>query len=90
MTLPVHDHWRVRRAVAAGAEIVERRYGDPHTEQLHVVERFSRPNLMTLHYQATIEDPGAYTRPWTIAFDVNWVPNGETDCQVPMRQLICS
>jgi hypothetical protein len=32
---------------------------------------------MTLHYQATIEDPGAYTRPWTIAFDINWVPNGE-------------
>jgi hypothetical protein len=52
-------------------------YGDPHTELLHVVERFSRPNLMTLHYQATIEDPGAYTRPWTIAFDINWVPNGE-------------
>jgi hypothetical protein len=52
-------------------------YGDPDTEQLHVVERFSRPNLMTLHYQATIEDPGAYTRPWTIAFDINWVPNGE-------------
>src|SRR5437868_174760 len=52
-------------------------YGDPHTDQLHVIERYSRPDLMTLHYQATIEDPGAYTRPWTIAFDLAWNPNGE-------------
>ena len=52
-------------------------YGDPHTDQMHVVERFSRPDLMTLHYEATIDDPGAYTRPWTIGFNINWVPNGE-------------
>ena len=52
-------------------------YGDPHTDQLHIIERYSRPDLMTLHYQATIEDPGAYTRPWTIAFDLAWNPNGE-------------
>src|SRR5437773_11017726 len=32
---------------------------------------------MTLHYEATIDDPGAYTRPWTIAFDLSWNPNGE-------------
>ena len=48
-----------------------------HTDQLHVIERFSRPDLMTLHYEATIDDPGAYTRPWTIAFDLSWNPNGE-------------
>ena len=40
--------------------------GLPHTEQLHLVERFTRPNLGTLHYEATIDDPGAYTRPWKI------------------------
>ena len=26
---------------------------------LHVVERFSRPNKSTLHYEATVDDPGA-------------------------------
>ncbi len=52
-------------------------YGDPHTDQLHVIERYSRPDLMTLRYEATLEDPGAYTRPWTIRFEINWVPNGE-------------
>jgi hypothetical protein len=39
--------------------------GTPHTEQLKFTERFTRPNMDTLQYQATIDDPGAYTRPWT-------------------------
>lgn len=52
-------------------------FGHPHTDALHVVERFSRPDLNTLHYEATIEDPGAYTEPWTIAWDIEWRPGGE-------------
>jgi hypothetical protein len=40
--------------------------GHPHTEQLHVVERFRRPNLGHLEIEATIDDPGAYTRPFTM------------------------
>jgi hypothetical protein len=36
----------------------------PHTEQLHIVERFTRINELLLHYEATIEDPGAYSKPW--------------------------
>ncbi len=39
-------------------------FGHPHTDQLHVVERFTRPNKGTLHYEATIDDPGAYTKPF--------------------------
>ena len=27
-------------------------FGHPHTDMLHVVERFSRPNKSTLHYEA--------------------------------------
>ena len=52
-------------------------FGHPHTDKLHVVERFSRPNKNTLHYEATVTDPGAYTRPFTIAWDIPWDPNGE-------------
>jgi hypothetical protein len=40
--------------------------GHPHTEQLHVVERFRRPDLGHLDFEATIADPGAYTRPFTM------------------------
>jgi hypothetical protein len=35
-------------------------------EHLRVVERFTRSGPDTLTYRATIEDPGVYTRPWTI------------------------
>lgn len=40
--------------------------GHPHTEQLHVVERFHRPDLTHLDYEAIINDPGAYTAPFTM------------------------
>ena len=40
------------------------RGGLPSTEQLHTVERMTRTNLTTLHYELTVDDPGAYTQPW--------------------------
>jgi hypothetical protein len=52
-------------------------YGHPHTDMLHVVEKYSRPNKNTLHYEATFEDPGAYTKPWTVAWNVPWNATGE-------------
>jgi hypothetical protein len=48
------------------------RAGHPHTDQLHVIERITRPNKNTLHFEATVDDPGAYTRPWTFAWDIPW------------------
>jgi hypothetical protein len=58
-------------------------FGHPHTDKLHVGERFSRPNKNTLHYEATVTDPGAYTRPFTIAWDVPWDSTGE------LQEYIC-
>jgi hypothetical protein len=46
--------------------------GHPHTEQLHVIERYTRTDEDTLHYQATIDDPGAYSKPWTVGWNVKW------------------
>ena len=54
-------------------------FGHPHTDKMHVVERFTRPNKNTLHYEATVTDPGAYTRPFTMAWDINW--NGTAELQ---------
>lgn len=51
--------------------------GLPHTPQLHLIERFTRPDLATLHYEVTIDDPGTYTRTWTASWDMTWVPNAE-------------
>ncbi len=52
-------------------------FGHPHTDALHLVERFERRDKNTLHYEATIEDPGAYSEPWTVAWDIAWRPEGE-------------
>ncbi len=51
--------------------------GLPHTEALHVIEKFSRPNLDTLKYDVTIDDPRTYTRQWTASWTVQWVPDKE-------------
>ncbi len=40
--------------------------GHPHTEQLHTIERFRRPDLGHIDYEVTIDDPGAYTKPFTL------------------------
>jgi hypothetical protein len=51
--------------------------GTMHTDQLTTVERISRPNRDTLHYEATINDPGAYSQPWTVAWDIEWLEGAE-------------
>ena len=53
------------------------RAGDPHTGQMHLIERYTRTSLNNLHIEATIDDPGAYTRPWTVAVDLSWSPDSE-------------
>ena len=42
--------------------------GTPHSEQLHLVERWTRPNYNTLRREVTIEDPGTYTEPFTVSY----------------------
>lgn len=43
------------------------RAGDFHSDALHVVERYSRTGPDTIGYEATIEDPKVFTRPWKIS-----------------------
>ncbi len=42
------------------------RAGNFHSEQLKVTERFTRESEHTMRYQATLQDPKVYTRPWEI------------------------
>lgn len=53
------------------------REGVPHTTQLHLVERFTRTNFYTLEYLVTVDDPGAYTAPWSGGWYINWVAGNE-------------
>jgi hypothetical protein len=43
------------------------RSGNYHTDALHVVERYTATGPDHLWYEATIEDPGVFTRPWKIS-----------------------
>lgn len=40
-------------------------YGDPHSDDIHLVERFKRVDHDTLTLQLVVEDPKAYTATWT-------------------------
>jgi hypothetical protein len=42
------------------------RAGDFHSDQLHVVERWSYIDANTIDYKATLDDPKVYSRPWTL------------------------
>jgi len=51
--------------------------GHPHTEQLHTVERYTRKEYGTLVNEVTIQDPGAYSKPFTLTFTARLLPQGE-------------
>ena len=48
------------------------RRGSPHTEKLRTLERFTRMDSLTLKYEFTIDDPGAYTAPWKGGLNLRW------------------
>ena len=51
--------------------------GRPQTERLHVTERFRRRDLGHLEVEITIDDPGAYTRPWKVHRLLTLAPHEE-------------
>ncbi len=44
------------------------RAGNHHSEALHVVERYTLTDRNTINYEATLEDPKTFTRPWKMNF----------------------
>lgn len=74
-------HWEGDTLVIDSVGFNERfwltREGIPHTAQLHLTERISRPDFNTLRYEATIDDPGAYTETWTGGWFIPWVAGNE-------------
>ena len=51
--------------------------GAPLTSEGKLIERFRRPNVGTLEIDVTIDDPKAYTKPWTVRVNQRLVPDGE-------------
>jgi len=76
-------HWEGDTLVVDSVGFNERFWltsgGLPHTEALHLIERFSRPDFNTLKYEVTVDDPRTYTRPWTGGWTVQWVPDKDIE-----------
>jgi len=51
--------------------------GHPHTERLHTIERYRRPDLGHLEWDTTIDDPGAYTKSFTLHGHAILQPKGD-------------
>jgi hypothetical protein len=51
--------------------------GSPYTRQAKFTERFRRPTFGHLQIDLTIEDPKAYTKPWTVRIDQRLLPDQE-------------
>ena len=86
-------HWRARSPRERSTCRFLDRAGNYHTDGLHVVERIRRTDADHLSYQATIEDPNVYTRPWTISMPLyrRVEPNmqlGEFKCEEFVGDLV--
>jgi hypothetical protein len=51
--------------------------GHPHTEALRIVERYRRRDVGHLDVEVTFEDPGAYSKPWTVSVPLELFPDTE-------------
>jgi len=58
--------------------------GHPHTEALRTTERYRRRDFGHLDVEITFSDPGAYTRPWTVAVRAELAPDTE------MIEFVCN
>ena len=57
--------------------------GKPSTEALHVNMRLQRKDFGHMNIQITIDDPKAYTKPWTVNIEPTLLPNTE------LMEFIC-
>lgn len=75
--------WDGDTLVVESAGYIERFWmsngGLPHTESMRLIERFTRLDFDTLEYRVTIDDPGAYTRPWSARWTLEWIPFEDDD-----------
>jgi hypothetical protein len=56
----------------------------PHTEKMHLTERFRRPDLGHLEVELIIADPEAYAKPWIMKRVSDLAPNEE------VQEFICT
>jgi hypothetical protein len=67
-------HWDGDTLVVESAGFVDNNWldnnGHPGTESMHLTERFRRRDFGHIDLKATIDDPKAYTKPWTVNLEL--------------------
>jgi Carboxypeptidase regulatory-like domain len=81
-------HWEGATLVVDRVNFVEDVWLDqdahPHGDQLHIVERYTRPDLGHLEVVVTVDDPGVLANPWTFKRVSELAPKEE------LREFICN
>jgi hypothetical protein len=81
-------HWEGDTLVVDTAGFNDKSWMDlsarPHTDKLRLTERYRRPDLGHLEVEFTVDDPGAYAKPWTIQRVSDLAPNEE------VQEYICT
>jgi hypothetical protein len=52
-------------------------HGSPYTDQARIIERYRRPTVGKLEIDVTVEDPKAYTKPFTVRINQRLLPDEE-------------
>jgi hypothetical protein len=59
-------HWEGNTLVVDSTNYKPRSFMSFSSEKLHVIERFTRTGPESLKYELTIDDPGTWTKPWSL------------------------
>jgi hypothetical protein len=74
-------HWEGDTLVVESSGFVDNNWldnnGHPGTEAMRLTERFRRPDFGHIDLQITIDDPKAYTKPWSV--NLQFTANPDTD-----------
>jgi hypothetical protein len=57
--------------------------GKPHSDAMHLTERYRRPDLGHLNVELTIDDPKAFTKPYTFTRNFTYAPG------VELQEYVC-
>jgi Domain of unknown function (DUF3471) len=72
-------HWEGATLVVESAGFNNRTWldygGHPHSKDLHITERYRRFDAGHLSVAITYDDPGAYSRPWTVSLKYTLLPD---------------
>ena len=59
-------HWEGDTLVVDSTNYKPRSFMSSSSEKLHVIERFTRTGPESLKYEITVDDPGTWTKPWSL------------------------